>query len=122
MKKRDQQKFKKLLLKESEHLLKGIRTIEQDTLEGTLSETSTDLTSFAEAGTDNNDRETALRVASGESMMLRDVGDALARIEEGTYGECIDCEKPIPVKRLEVFPAAKRCVECKSTFEKQSGY
>ena len=121
MKKREMQKFKKLLLAEGEHLTKGIRTIGEDTLKAAEQEGSSDMTSFAEAGTDNNDRETALRLAGGESQMLREVSEALLRIEEGTYGKCVDCDEEIPVKRLEVFPAAKRCVECKSRFEKEGG-
>ncbi len=119
MKKREMEKFKKLLFAESEHLTKGIRTIGEDTLRAAEQDVATDMTSFAEAGTDTNDRETALRLASGESRMLREVGEALMRIEDGTYGKCIDCEKDIPVKRLEVFPAAKHCVECKERFEKE---
>ena len=121
MKKREMQKFKKLLLAEGEHLTKGIRTIGEDTLQAAGQEAGTDISSFAEAGTDNNDRETALRLAGGESQMLREVSEALLRIEEGTYGKCVDCDEEIPVKRLEVFPAAKRCVECKSRFEKEGG-
>ena len=119
MNKREMQKFKKLLFAEGEHLTKGIRTIGKDTLQAAGQEAATDMSSFAEAGTDNNDRETALRLAGGESQMLREVSEALLRIEEGTYGKCVDCDEEIPVKRLEVFPAAKRCVECKSRFEKE---
>ncbi len=122
MKKREMQKFKKLLMAEGEHLTKGIRTIGEDTLKAAEQEGSSDMTSFAEAGTDNNDRETALRLASGESQLLSAVGDALSRIEEGTYGKCCDCDKEIPVRRLEVFPAAKRCVECKARFEKEGEF
>lgn len=121
MKKREMQKFRKLLYAESAHLTKGIRTIGEDTLQAAGQEAGTDMSSFAEAGTDNNDRETALKLAGGESQMLREVSDALLRIEEGSYGKCVDCEEDIPVKRLEVFPAAKRCVECKSRFEKEGG-
>ena len=120
MNKRDMKKFKNLLVAEQEHLTKGIRTIGDDTLQAAASERGSDLTSFAEAGTDNNDRETALRVASGESQMLGDVQEALQRIDDGTYGICIGCDEAIPVKRLEVFPAAKRCVDCKTRFEKES--
>lgn len=119
MTKREMQKYKKMLLVESDHLLKGIRTIGQDTLEAAQGEVAMDPTSFAEAGTDTNDRETALRLASGESLMLQEVADALQRIEEGTYGTCDSCQEDIPKKRLEVFPAAKRCVECESKIEKE---
>ena len=122
MKKREMQKFKKLLMAEGEHLTKGIRTIGEDTLKAAEQEGSSDMTSFAEAGTDNNDRETALRLASGESQLLGAVSEALSRIEEGTYGKCSDCDKDIPLKRLEVFPAAKRCVECKVRFEKEGEF
>ena len=120
MKKAEQKRFQKLLIAESAHLSKGLKTIGNDAIESLEQESGGDITNFAEAGTDSNDRETALRLASGESDMLRAVEDALQRIEDGTYGVCIDCDKPIPVKRLEVFPAAQRCVECKSKFEKES--
>ena len=120
MKKAEQKRFQKLLLAESEHLSKGLKTIGNDAIESLEQETGGDITNFAEAGTDSNDRETALRLASGESDMLRAVEEALQRIEDGTYGVCTDCDKPIPIKRLEVFPAAQRCVECKSKFEKES--
>lgn len=120
MKKRDMQKFKTLLMEQSGKLTKGIRTISEDTLEATKGEDKSDMTSFAEAGTGTNDRETALRLAGGESEMLRGVSEALERISDGSYGQCIDCENDIPVKRLEVFPAAKRCIGCKSKFEKES--
>ncbi len=122
MLKREMQKFKKLLLAESEHLLQGIRTIGKDTLEAANAEVAMDLSSFAESGTDTNDRETAMRLASGESQMLRDVSEALDRIDEGTYGKCITCNKEIAKKRLEVFPAAKRCIECESRHEKEMNH
>ena len=120
MNKRERDKFKKLLLKERQHLTEGIRTLEADTLQSGERDTTGDLSSFAESGTDANDRDTALRLASGESEMLRQVEEALNRIEDASYGICIDCEKPIPVKRLEVFPSAQRCVQCKSAYEKRT--
>ena len=47
---------------------------------------------------------------------LRDVNGALKRIEEGTYGVCRYCGKPIDPKRLEARPASSACMECKSKF------
>lgn len=123
MNKRELEKFKKLLYAEGKHFSDGIKSIERDTLESANGDKSGEFSGFAEAGTDNNDRETALRLASGETLMLNAVADALQRIEEGTYGNCIDCEEKIPVMRLEVYPAAKRCVGCKEILEKeQDGY
>lgn len=119
MKKREMKKFQKLLMAEQDHLSKGIRTIEENTMEGTLRDAGADLTGFAEAGTDNNERDTALRVASGESEWLQEVSDALERIDAGSYGTCEGCEQEIPVKRLEVFPSAKYCVACQSKMERK---
>ena len=44
--------------------------------------------------------------------LLREVQDALRRIESGAYGVCSECEEPISVKRLEAVPWAKFCVAC----------
>jgi DnaK suppressor protein len=44
--------------------------------------------------------------------LLREVQDALRRIESGAYGVCYECEEPISVKRLEAVPWAKYCVSC----------
>ncbi len=43
--------------------------------------------------------------------------DALARIDKGEYGICIDCSDPISEKRLESFPYAARCIVCQEAFE-----
>jgi RNA polymerase-binding protein DksA len=49
---------------------------------------------------------------------IRDIDSALQRIEDGTYGQCIDCSLPIGYKRLEAFPTAKRCLPCQEQYEK----
>lgn len=47
--------------------------------------------------------------------MLRDVEKSLKRIEDGTYGVCKYCDKPIDEKRLLARPTSSACVECKKT-------
>jgi DnaK suppressor protein len=39
---------------------------------------------------------------------------ALARIDDGSYGRCVDCGQPVPEARLEARPATGRCVPCQS--------
>ncbi|MGH3170540.1 MAG: TraR/DksA family transcriptional regulator [Trebonia sp.] len=39
---------------------------------------------------------------------------ALARIDNGSYGHCVDCGNPVPDERLEVRPATARCVPCQA--------
>lgn len=45
--------------------------------------------------------------------------DALAKLETGTYGVCIDCGNPISEKRLKSYPNASRCVACQELFEER---
>lgn len=48
------------------------------------------------------------------SVQARRIAAALARIEEGSYGECLDCGEDIPEKRLELDPTAPLCISCAS--------
>jgi len=52
--------------------------------------------------------------------LLTEVGDALKRIEAGTYGRCVECGKYIPEKRLEAIPWAARCVEDQAKLEQRN--
>lgn len=49
---------------------------------------------------------------------LRAIEAALLRLQEGGYGDCIDCGAAIGYARLKVSPAAARCVKCQNTFER----
>lgn len=51
------------------------------------------------------------RLAAAEQTSL-DVRAALTRLNEGTYGLCVACTKPIPVERLEIIPHTRYCVPC----------
>jgi DnaK suppressor protein len=42
---------------------------------------------------------------------------ALTKIDDGTYGICIDCNEPIPEKRLKYYPNAARCLVCQEMYE-----
>ena len=44
--------------------------------------------------------------------LLREIEDALRRLEQGTYGTCMECEEPISIKRLNAVPWARYCVTC----------
>jgi RNA polymerase-binding transcription factor DksA len=51
---------------------------------------------------------------------LSDVMAALERMEEGTYGECIDCRQTISTSRLKAIPETRRCIECAEEAEMES--
>jgi len=61
----------------------------------------------------------AMAQASGErrAAQLREIDAALRRIEDGSYGECERCEKPINPRRLDADPTARLCIDCASSVE-----
>lgn len=59
--------------------------------------------------------ETNLTLEETLEKGLRDVNKSLKRLEEGTYGVCKYCKKPIEEKRLLARPTSSACVECKKT-------
>jgi DnaK suppressor protein len=62
------------------------------------------------------DREEAtLEVVLGQQERVR---EALARIDAGTYGRCVDCGQGLPDERLEARPEAARCVDCQQKFDR----
>ena len=50
---------------------------------------------------------------------IRELKDTLARIENGTYGICLDCKEEIPEKRLMARPTTRFCIACQETREKR---
>ena len=48
------------------------------------------------------------------------VTDALKRIEDNTYGLCLECEEPISAKRLAALPWAKYCISCQDAKDRES--
>jgi DnaK suppressor protein len=58
------------------------------------------------------DREFLLSLTELEQQRLKLVDEALRRLDRGEYGLCVQCERPIRPKRLEVQPWARYCVRC----------
>ena len=50
---------------------------------------------------------------------IKELRDTLARVENGTYGVCSDCEEEIPEKRLMARPTTRFCIACQETRERR---
>jgi DnaK suppressor protein len=68
---------------------------------------------FADAGQAAAERANLLTLVRSLRDTLRDVEQALVRMEAGTYGLCERCGQPIGDERLEALPAARLCMSCK---------
>jgi DnaK suppressor protein len=76
---------------------------------------------FEEAATDMVDEEMGQAFVSDETGVMTEIQDALKRIEEGTYGFCLQCGQPIPEKRLEAIPWAAYCIKDEEQREQAQG-
>ncbi|MFI5825889.1 TraR/DksA family transcriptional regulator [Streptomyces sp. NPDC051578] len=73
----------------------------------------------ADTGTKNITRESELALAANATLMLEQTERALERLEAGTYGFCENCGKPIGKARMQAFPRATLCVDCKQKQERR---
>lgn len=103
---KDLAKIKKLLLTERERLLNNASISKRSEL--TLS--SDDLADEADLASAELTQGVAFNLRQKEKQMLTDIDAALAKMEDGEYGECEECGDDIPLKRLELFPMAKLCI------------
>jgi RNA polymerase-binding transcription factor len=58
------------------------------------------------------ERERGALALEASTRVLRQVREALQRLQAGAYGLCLDCEEEISLKRLRAIPWAERCVRC----------
>jgi RNA polymerase-binding transcription factor DksA len=68
-----------------------------------------------------SDIERNLGIVEAEQATLAQVNAALQRLDEGKYGICARCGKPIPPRRLEAIPYAIYCVEDQELVEREAG-
>ncbi len=73
-----------------------------------------------DAAVDITEQEQEQAIQVNQQALLTEIEGALARIDQGTYGLCVECGRPIPEKRLEAIPWAARDVQCESQLEQRN--
>ena len=66
-----------------------------------------------------SDRNFLLRIKDRERKLIQKVKEAMDRIDDGTFGICESCGRPISEKRLMARPVTTLCIECKTEREDQ---
>ena len=110
----DTDRFREVLLHRKEHLEATIArhdiggsSLTDET--GELSDSTND-NHLADMATETYERELDEGLEEDATRQLREVGEALERIDDGTYGTCEVCAQPIPDERLRAIPWARRCI------------
>lgn len=117
MNKRDLEKFKKILTRERDRMVKGIHSLEDKT-SGDKDSSGYGI-HMAETGNEEEELEKNLMFLSREGDTLALIQEALDKIKNGTYGICEHTGKPIPKERLVAKPFAKYSLEARRELEQQ---
>ena len=117
----DIEHFEQMLLEKRSEILSSVNEMEDETLKKSRLDAAGDLSSMpihmADIGSDNYEQEFTLGLMDSERKLLKEIDDALQRIEQGIYGICEGTAKQIQKARLEAEPWARYCVEYARTLE-----
>ena len=108
--------FRNLLLQQRRQAVEDVRTDRAIALE--------DIDGVDDSGEMselNLNRSTALTLATHQSQLIEEIDEALQRIDDGTYGQCSRCGKPLDEERLKAMPTAKYDAECQAAIEAAQG-
>ena len=113
------ERFKELLEEERRRVLDAIEYLHKENPGSIEDETEDETTDdhIAETATATLDREIDYTLEENSEHVLSEIEGALKRIEEGTYGTCVNCGGPIAEERLAAIPWATYCIDCKRLLE-----
>ena len=114
--------LKKRLLEERDELQRQAAEIDESSFGGGQSEMTGDLASFdeefADAGTATFERERDLSLSNNIRDLIDQINHAIERIDEGNYGLCERCGRPIEKARIKALPYATLCIRDKQAEER----
>lgn len=112
------------LVAERERLREELARVNGGLIDGTVGEVFSGRESTAgDTGDDAVDVSASERdgaIALNLEQLLIQVDAALQRVDNGTYGVCMRCGRPIAPRRLEALPYATLCIECESIVEREA--
>jgi RNA polymerase-binding transcription factor len=114
--------FRDLLLAKRRELVGDMSSMEREALQrGGSSNLSNLPLHMADMGTDNYEQEFTLGLMEKDRNLLREINNALAKIQDGTYGICEGTHQPIAKPRLEAQPWARFSIEYARKLEQRMG-
>lgn len=112
--------YRDILLQERDRVAAAINHLHEDNSRSLEDETEEETydNHLADSATATLNREIDYTLEENAEHVLKAINEALQRIEDGTYGTCGRCGKPIAEERLEAIPYANRCIDCKRLEER----
>ena len=86
---------------------------------GELTEVKENMADMSDQASAEIDRDFLLRIEDRKRKLILKIREALARIQDGTFGICEICGESISEERLRARPVTTQCIECKTDMEEQ---
>lgn len=119
MKKKDIERYKKILVERRTELMKTATSMKEQG----LGFEQADLPDEVDLAATEWGQSMNLRLRDRELVLYKKINKALEKIDKGTYGVCERCGEDISTKRLDARPVAELCINCKEQLEKiEKGY
>ncbi len=119
----DTEHYRKLLLDERQRVTDAIAYLQREN-PGSLEDETGELVSGSadnhpgDTATATFDRELDYTLGDNSEQVLSEIDEALKRIDDGSFGTCRTCGRPIDPERLEALPWATQCIDCKRKDER----
>lgn len=108
--------FQKRLLAKLTHLSREQSQLRDEAFQGSGGEASGGISSvpvhLADLGSHESEEDVTLGLLQNEELLMKEIEEALTRIDQKTFGVCESCHKEIGKDRLEAVPYARYCVVC----------
>jgi DnaK suppressor protein len=116
--------MRKAFLKKAREALEGmrgqlLRAVQSELHQGREQSKDEGMDTY-DLASDARDREISLILTDRDRDKLQAIDDALARVEDGSYGMCESCESDIAEGRLEALPFTRLCISCQAEREKEA--
>ena len=114
MNERQQEYFRRKLLAWKDEILEESRSTIANLQEDTVA-----LADLADRATSESDRALELRTRDRQRKLIAKIDDAIRRIEDGSYGYCVETGEPISLARLDARPTATLSLEAQERHERR---
>jgi len=116
--------MRKTFLKKARETLQNmrsqlLRSVQQDIRAGREQSKDEGMDTY-DIASESRDREINFILTDRDRDKLQAIDDALARIDDGSYGVCESCEADVAEGRLEALPFTRLCINCQADREKEA--
>ena len=117
MTKKEQDEYRALLLEKRQMLTGNVSNLQKDVDGSTAGGRAAASGDSADMGSDTFELDFALSLMENEGEALQRIDEALKRLDDGLFGDCLECGRRIVKARLRAIPWSAYCIDCQRKAE-----